>query len=209
MKKRHLLKKLFVLIAILYIVVAVVSGCTNLFDKNSVEQAAEDQTLQNPENQVPAGVSLIKMDLSSLFTRANEEYYIVYGDLSDRNVKHISVTGTEVSLELEKGKVYAIGLFKKYENQLSLVGVIGDSQTGLVTIPLSTDAASVIDLGKLFLDSDVLNPSLSFEEFSKLLGYSYETLKEFSNIDITAKNILNPDINRNGTFDDEEGVYWF
>ncbi|AIY86495.1 MULTISPECIES: hypothetical protein [unclassified Thermotoga] len=184
-----------------------------------------------PGSAVPAagGEVLLKADLSNIIgskslSKANSGtgYHVAYVNLtrSSNNwdfylrgetkiMEHFELEGTSLELSLEKDCVYVIGIFKETDQGIELVGLIGDPTSDLSSLPISGDAVDVIDLGTLRLENGILAPEISFSDFVEKLGFvDEEAIKQFGEYDITLKNFLNPDINRNGIFDDEEGIYW-
>lgn len=164
---------------------------------------------------VPKGKTLIKMDLSKVLStgenRASDSnYYFVYVDLSgDREINHILIDSTDLELTFDKGHVYVMGIFRETDEGILPVGLITDESGELSSIPITYDATSTIDLGTLVASGNVLVSTVTLEDFSHLLGnISEEALKQFAGYDITLKNFMNPDIDRNGIFDNEEGIYW-
>lgn len=181
------------------------------------------------DGHIPEGKVILKADISKiagskmdsqLTTSSNVEnqiesfdsdYYVAYVNLTsdDKKIEHFEIEGTSLVLTLEKGCVYVVGIFKQTDQGIKLVGLLGDSDSDLSSLPISVDATDVIDLGVLYEEDGILNPEISFDDFVGMLGFSDEdAIRQFGDYDITLKNFLNPDIDGNGVFDDEEGISW-
>ena len=211
-KKQILIITLFVLLTI-FLTSCIKSGISN----NETDSTTEP---------VFSSISIVKMDLSRVMTTTVEgysvnlssvttsevgNYYIVYVDLTseDHQIKHELIESTEVSLSLDKGHVYVVGLFKYTEEGIVPVGLVGSEDAGISSLPITSDATDVIDLGTLEATNGILSTTITTEKFAEILGFvDAEAIKQFGGYDITLKNLLNPDINQNGVFDDGEGIWW-
>ncbi len=176
---------------------------------------------------IPEGSTLLKADISRILQgesphrmetlglnkQENDgaEWYVVYENVTKGDGIHYeTIDSTEMQLILERGSIYVVGLAKKNDNGwIEMVGIVGDPYLGVTCIPVGDDATEVLDLGKLIEDEGILrSESVTPDQFSKMLGYSEDMLREFGRSDVTFKNFLNPDINRNGIIDAEENLIW-
>ncbi len=207
MRKRYIVMSILALIAIVML-----SGCM-------------ESSVAIGKNEV-----LLSMNLSNIFnknivsnnikgksickdTDSSAEYYIEYEAITkDNQIHYLAVESTDVSLTLKRGEIYVIGVAHKGSDGIRTIGFIGESDLGITCIPVSEDASSVIDFGKL-IEKDVdgkiiLNPDVSSDKFASMLGYSKDLLQVIGRADVTFKNMFNPDINRNGVFDKDENLRW-
>ncbi len=174
--------------------------------------------------EISSNKALLKMKLSNIINEVkvniNEyratinEYMVVYQNITTGGeIEYKYLSSEDVSLELEKGNIYVIGIaWKNPEGWIEVLGFIGNTELGITCVPIGEDATSVIDLGELFESTSgsdvVFNPEVSASEFAKMLGFTEETLRLVGRNDITFKNLLNPDINRNGIIDRDENLRW-
>lgn len=156
---------------------------------------------------------------------------LVYLDLSqeDPEIERVPIEYNESgggNIDVPKGGIYLIGAVydpaegksamlrdrspgkRDISSAVSLIGNFGVVQGGLDTLPVSEEAESQIDLGELSLDSGEYGSKISLEEFAQGSGYSTELLLSLGGYDNTILKFLNPDIDRNGTFDADENLMW-
>jgi len=175
-------------------------------------------------NKPPEGKVLLKADISQVLSNTNfspkidglkaenTEWYVIYENVTKGDgIQYETIDSTEMELILEKSSIYVVGLAKKNDQGwIEMIGVLGDPYLGVTCIPVSDDATEVIDLGRLIEDEGILrSETVSPDEFSRMLGYSKDMIQEFGKSDITFKNFLNPDINRNGVIDNSENLTWW
>jgi len=123
------------------------------------------------------------------------------------------------SLMLPKGKNYLVGFVynpnldpddTKDLPYIKVVGgleVVNSNLSG--TIPTTAETDSEIDLGDLSKGETGLETEVTLDDFSSMVGYSPEALTSFGVFDDSLLKYLNPDINRNGLYDEEEeGLGW-
>jgi len=132
-KKQILIIILFVLLTI-FLTSCIKSGISN----NETDSTTEPVSTEI----VSSSISTVKMDLSRVMTTTVEgysmdlssettseagDYHIVYVDLTseDHQIKHELIEATEVSLRLDKGHVYVVGLFKHTEEGIVPIGLVG------------------------------------------------------------------------------------
>ncbi|WP_367363218.1 hypothetical protein [Mesotoga sp.] len=160
---------------------------------------------------VPEGSFLLRFSISqpsqaSYSTQEDSELSLVYTNIDDEECTGRFVLSEGVNtVQLEKGGTYVFGVTERLGGAINVLGVIGDANLGLHTLPVSYEANDIIDLGLLVQNGDLFTSELiTGQDLCNLLGHSYETLAAFGMFDITLKKFLNPDINRNGLYDREE-----
>ncbi|QTA38090.1 hypothetical protein JYK00_00645 [Thermosipho ferrireducens] len=201
-------KTIIFFVSIVFIIWLLISCSTPQFEKEEDgENSVENETIFD-------GKIIVKMDLSNVVTlqrtELNGKYYFVYVNLSgDRMIRHKTIDSTDFEFTLEKGHIYIMGIFEKTSEGILPIGIIADKSGNLTSFPITKSATSVINLGTLVASGEILSSVIPLEDFAKLLGnINVEELKQFAGYDVTLKNFLNPDVNRNSVFDDEEGIYW-
>ncbi len=195
------MKKFKVILGILLILA--IAGC------QTVEGYPENG--QNQESAVDRTTVILRADLSHVMNRGLGDYYVVYVDLTDNDhpLSHERIESERIELSLRKGHVYVAGVFEQTEEGIVLVGLIGNEEAGLSSLPITNDATDVIDLGTLEASGGILSGTIPIESFARMLGFAdEESIRQFGGYDMTLKNLLNPDIDGNGVFDDEEGIRW-
>lgn len=155
---------------------------------------------------------LLKMDLGEALPVTKQvvgEFYLLYVKITERSdpeLNWITIESTDLTFELKKGATYLLGIAEKTPQGIKTKGVI--TAGGLSAIPISPDATSVLDLGKIFRGEDGFYSKVDVGQLANIIGYTQEVLKSFKGYDVTLKHFLNPDINKNGVFDKEEGLKW-
>ncbi|KUK93584.1 MAG: Leucine Rich Repeat domain protein (Modular protein), partial [Thermotogales bacterium 46_20] len=143
------------------------------------------------------------------------ELYLLYVDVEDPwNNGRILIEEDQNTIELRKGGTYVLGICERVidhddndKAEINVLGLIGDADLGLHSIPVSLGADDIIDLGEIVQVGEVFTSQLlSGSDLSGLVGYEEEDLRAFGNYDITLKKFLNPDINKNGVFDTDEDL---
>ena len=160
---------------------------------------------------IPEGSFLLKFSLAqpeqaSFALQDDRELSLVYTNIDeeDSSGRFVLVDGTN-SVQLNKGGTYVLGIAERYDGVITVLGLIGDAELGLHTLPVSYAANDIIDLGNLILNGGVFTSELiTGQDLCNILGHSYETLAAFGQFDMTLKKFLNPDINKNGLYDREE-----
>lgn len=161
---------------------------------------------------------LLKADISDIVLQKSKaelhgEYYFVYVNLKDDfpQINYKKLKDSNLEIELQKDGIYVMGIAKKTTDMgIQMIGIFSSPELGLNTLPVNKDANDEIDLGKIIedLENDNLNIGIDSNSLSNLVGYDEDLLRSFGKYDITLKNFLNPDINRNGVFDIDEKLIW-
>ncbi|SSC12657.1 protein of unknown function [Mesotoga infera] len=160
---------------------------------------------------VPEGSFLLKFSIgqpsqAGFALQEDSELSLVYTniDLEDCYGRLVLSEGVN-TVQLDKGGTYVFGVTERSGGVINVLGLIGDAELGLHTLPVSYAANDIIDLGHLIQNGDLFTSELiTGQDLCNLLGHSYETLAAFGMFDITLKKFLNPDINKNGLYDREE-----
>lgn len=214
--------KVFLLFLVIAVVFLVVTNCI----PNAAN--ADDNTDDNTPNESYDYV-ILRMDLSNIVShhrtggRNNEsshytsealdsDYYLIYQNMtSGEDATYLHIDSLEVELPLATDSIYVVALAKDNGNYIETVGFLGEPNFGMICIP-TPESGKLIDLGSLTVeetnDGMVLKSSISPEEFANFLDLSYETLQMFGTVDVTFKNMINPDSNRNRIIDSGEGLEW-
>ncbi|MBI9103733.1 MAG: hypothetical protein JEY99_15060 [Spirochaetales bacterium] len=162
---------------------------------------------------------------------ANEIILIdLTGDVPEKRVTyHIPLEDGLNSLQLEKGNQYAVGLAYKPEllpevdsdadpagsvrSISSAVMTLGNFKiisSALDTLPISEYSNDDIDLGSLTLNEEEMdfNSEISLQDISNSTGYDTSVLEGYGTFDLASRQLMNPDINRDGEIDSDGGAYW-
>ncbi len=75
-------------------------------------------------------------------------------------------------------------------------------------MPLSEDADDDIYLGELTVSGDSFTSTMTLTEMENVTGTPAEILQSYGRADQTMTKFLNPDINQNGLWDNEDGLSW-
>lgn len=131
------------------------------------------------------------------------------------------VTGADQGLELDPDSIYAIGFvnnslpsagvarrMRSIAGSIRLIGNLHLVSTGLSSIPVSSNAAPEIDLGVLTYESGLFQSGLNSLQTAAYFGYSEDALSSFGKFDSALYVFLNPDVNENGVYDQDEGYDW-
>lgn len=165
-----------------------------------------------PETPTNPGKLLLKMDLSEALLQTKQldgKFYLLYVMIkegSNPDLNWITIEDTNTTVELEKGATYILGIAEKTDQGIKTMGII--TTGGLSAIPISLDATSVLDLGKIMRNGDEFYSQIAIDQLANAIGYTKEILENFKGYDVTLKHFLNPDINKNGVFDKQEGLKW-
>lgn len=144
-------------------------------------------------------------------TTPTEEYYLLYVKITEggnSQLEWVTINSTDMTYELEKGAAYLLGIAKKTDNGIKTQGIISTQQEGLSVIPISMDATNVLDLGKIIEGEDEFYTQVDVNQLSEAVGYTKETIEALNGYDVTLKHFLNPDINGDGVFDNEQDIWW-
>lgn len=142
---------------------------------------------------------------------ANE--LLVY-ELTTRESARFPIDGDICSFTAVPDGIYLAGLVynpagarapRAISDAISLIGDVSVVSSDLESLPIGPDAAEEIDLGTL---DDDLGSGLSEDEAATALGYEPATLDQYGAFDTSVRRLLNPDVNRNGTYDVDEGLLW-
>ena len=180
-------------------------------DGRGGETAGPVWSFTTSDTVIPEGSFLLKFSLAqpeqaSFALQDDRELSLVYTNIDeeDSSGRFVLVDGTN-SVQLNKGGTYVLGIAERYDGVITVLGLIGDAELGLHTLPVSYAANDIIDLGNLILNGGVFTSELiTGQDLCNILGHSYETLAAFGQFDMTLKKFLNPDINKNGLYDREE-----
>jgi len=171
---------------------------SNVINNNSNHQA-KDKNSENPY-----------YNSNRIF---DTDYYLIYQNIiSGEETTYLHIDSTEVELPLTTDSVYVIALAKDNGSYIETVGFLGEPNLGLICIP-TPDSTTIVDMGRLSQEISedgltILKPDVTTEEFANSLNFSFETLQMFGIVDVTFKNMINPDSNKNGIIDFEEGLKW-
>jgi len=123
-------------------------------------------------------------------------------------------------LELEKGSVHLVA-FVENPGEASLRGARSTSSaimtignlslvtSNLHSIPVDADAAQGLDLGTLASGTSGFESQVDSAYTSLALGYEQELLASYGTFDgMMAKLIMNPDVDGNGIYDQDEDRRW-
>ena len=121
-------------------------------------------------------------------------------------------------LALVKGGVHLVGFVYNPANARSMtrstassIQTIGNLQivaAGLDSVPLSSEAADEIDLGQLAATATGYTSPLTAGTISAELGYDQVAMETFGTFDNTLMKFLNPDINGDGIYDQNQFFTW-
>ncbi len=104
---------------------------------------------------VPEGSFLLRFSISqpsqaSYSTQEDSELSLVYMNIDDEECTGRFVLSEGVNtVQLEKGGTYVFGVTERLGGAINVLGVIGDANLGLHTLPVSYEANDIIDLGLL------------------------------------------------------------
>lgn len=145
---------------------------------------------------VPEGSFLLKFSLAqeetaSFQLQEDRELSLIYTDIEEEGTSGRFVLADGVnSIQLSKGGTYVLGIAERYNGVINVLGLIGDAELGLHTLPVSYAANDIIDLGNLILNGEVYTSELiTGQDLCNILGHSYETLAAFGMFDITLKKL--------------------
>ena len=91
---------------------------------------------------------------------------------------------------------------------ITTIGNINIVSDGLDSLPTGDDTEDDVDLGPLTPADGTYESGISAEEIAAGLGEDEGTLAAFGASDQLMMKALNPDINRNGIYDSDEGIEW-
>ena len=140
------------------------------------------------------------------------DYYLIYQNItSNEEATYVTVDSTELELPLATDSIYVIALAKDNGDHIETIGFLGEPSYGLICVP-TPESGRLIDLGSLIIEETeegtVLSSSVDPSKFANALDFDNEKLETFGMIDLMFKNLINPDTNRNGVLDIEEGLKW-
>ncbi len=147
-------------------------------------------------------LSSISHSLSTIESDADLYWYNLYNG----EYGYQALQSGDNSVDLSKNGIYVLSIVKKNQPGIISQGFIGISNIGLESIPIAANAEEIIDLG--VIDPVSYDSSVGSARIAGLLGYTLELLTSLRGFDITFKKFLNPDINRNNVYDNEEGIKW-
>jgi len=167
-----------------------------------------------------------QVDSARLLSRAEDisPAEVVYVDITKTYPEYIhqSLVDGVNNVELPKGGVYVMALVGRDETAesavasrslsgaISLLGNFSIVSNGLDTLPVNDTGGNSLDLGTVTAtaDSDTYESEADSSQVEDALGYSGEELDSYSIFDKSLLKVMNPDINRNGVYDDEEDLKW-
>jgi|GEM_PF-620888 len=164
------------------------------------------QDIVVPEGSFLLKFSLAQQEAANFQLQDDRELSLIYTDIEEEGTsgRFVLADGAN-SIQLSKGGTYVLGIAERYNGVINVLGLIGDAELGLHTLPVSYAANDIIDLGNLILNGEVYTSELiTGQDLCNILGHSYETLAAFGKFDMTLKKFLNPDINKNGLYDEDE-----
>lgn len=176
------------------------------------EPAEEDGT---PVSESEGTVVRLVVDESSIGD-VNE---LVVVDSRSGSMDRQSVFAGQIEIALPRDSHSLVGFVRKTQvaggaraqslsGTITLIGNLSIVSHGLDSIPLSDSAAPVIDLGSLTVQDQTFVSDAVFEDTIATFGTSAETIEQISLIDDTMAKLMNPDINGNGVYDSDEGIWW-
>jgi hypothetical protein len=119
---------------------------------------------------------------------------------SDGTVAQATTSGSDFSLNLDKGKPYIIGLL----NGTSIVGLYkADSTTGMHSFPISANSTD-INLGTVSLNGSDALGSITSSTLLQDLGLSQSIATAYGIMDIAMTRLSNVDVDGNGVIDHQE-----
>ncbi len=93
-------------------------------------------------------------------------------------------------------------------NGIQTIGNIQIVGAGLNSIPLSEAAQDQMDLGALEIGENTVVSNIDAELASFESGYDTDMLARISEFDATGRKFLNPDIDQDGRYDEDQGLRW-
>lgn len=91
---------------------------------------------------------------------------------------------------------------------IQTVGNLGIVSAGFGSLPLSVAAEGFIDLGLLSQEGTSFSSGMQLSETASATGYAPGILMEFGQFDPSLLIFLNPDIDANGIYDQDESLGW-
>lgn len=162
---------------------------------------------------MPAGVS------RSADTPEPNEVIYIDAESDGNTVRHQPLTAGMTEIDLRKDAIHLVSFVhnpslarnagtgtRSASSAIQTIGNLKIVASGLDSIPLGQNAANVVDLGDLTVANGSVNSMISTAMAQSSLGY--DDLDSYSMFDNSFSKMLNPDINRNGTYDTEEGMKW-
>ena len=148
---------------------------------------------------------------------ANEIVYIDLNESEDGTHKlyHTPLTEGENAVTLQKGDSFAVGLThnpgledESGYDYITSVGSFYITDSSLNSLPLSGEAQDTLSLGSMKYSDSSFASSADTDSLQTATGYSSTALDSFGAADTIFRNIVNPDIDRNGKYDSDEDSFW-
>lgn len=194
-------------------------GCNNIF--SSIFGKSESTVSKINFNFNPSNIKYIpnnEKDIEPI--RPNE---VIWLDISKKfsGFNRKTLTAGDNELELNKNGIYMVGFVdnpvisrsksphgRTIGTSIQTIGNLEIVTAGLGSIPLSQSSQDKVELGELSLNSSSYSSDINLQYASDALGYSSATLLDFGVFDPSLYMFLNPDINKNGIYDEDENLHW-
>ena len=120
----------------------------------------------------------------------------------------------ENTIRVSRGGTYVIGLVhnssgsRSIGSAISTIGNINIVSNGLDSLPTGDTSMDAVDLGPLTPGDGTFESGVGAGQIAVELGEDAGVLAEFGATDQLMTKVLNPDIDRNGVYDADEGIEW-
>ena len=156
---------------------------------------------------------------AALLKGSTPEQVVYIDHFSERaSLKHKAIESGTTSLSFNKNSIGLFGIASTLSSKASskdisssVVGSVAAWPVvtcGLSSLPISSEASSTLDLGALSFDGTNYTSTLEASDLADKLGYSENILEAYGLWDQCLMLFMNPDINRNGTYDSDEDLIW-
>ena len=193
-------------------------------DDNTGDDTSDDDTTGDDET-VISGKSILHFDLGTTSGQTvspagvtalsgdgvpDEVVYVNVLESSPA-ISHQPLVDGENEVILDKDGLYLLGFVDVNDatnGGIVPVGNLSLAQVGSSSVPLDSDAGDNLYLGTLSFTDGQFETDLSLTELEAGTGYSAAELEEVARFDHTLTRFLNPDVDRNGLWDVDEGLSW-
>ena len=223
-KPRHVSGRIFITVFVIKLV-TIIAFTTVLITCDTSGASSSEEELPEGNSRVTFsydGNVMASRSSAVRTTTGQEPNELIWVDVSSElpEIHHKPMETGKNELFLPKEGVHLVGFVynealarvlsgdRSITGALQTIANLGIVSAGLGSLPLSENAEDSIDLGAISLAGTIMTSGMQLPDAADATGYSPGTLLEFGIFDPSLYVFLNPDIDANGIYDQEENLLW-